>query len=306
LSFEQSFENLLPWEGGYGDDPRDPGGATNLGIIQTEYSADRRARGLQTRSVLFITKDEARAIYLKNYWTPLKCDNMDAGLANCVFDSGVNSGIGKGALWLQQAINSVAGTVIVPEHGEITAATLAAASHLDPGALIDRLLAIRLAFLKRARNPETGALLWTAFGGGWSDRIVGVRKQSHALAGLPEPKSKLKEVLPMPTPSAPIASNSTSGLNLSTLQIINAFITSIFGALTGVGGPIAILAQGTSWGHYIAAGATAVAGVAAVLSPILTVVNANLAAIDNTVAAVAGTIANAASTPVPSSAPQSA
>jgi lysozyme family protein len=188
MSFDQSFENLLPWEGGFGDDPRDPGGATNLGIIQSEYSAFRQRKGLQTQSVRYITKGEAREIYLNEYWDRLSCGQFDPGVANALFDSGVNSGIGRGSLWLQQAINSVIGEVIVPENGTVGAATITKANQLHPGDIIDRLLAIRLAFDKRARNPNTGELLWPAFGGGWADRIVGVRKQSHALAGLPEPK----------------------------------------------------------------------------------------------------------------------
>jgi lysozyme family protein len=188
MAFDQSLAFLYPWEGGYGNDPRDPGGATNKGVIQTEYDRFRKGKGLVERSVKFITDDEAQEIYLVNYWTPLKCANLNPGVANCVFDAGVNSGIERGALWLQQAINSLAGTIIIPEDGKIGDATIEASFKFAAGDIIDRMLTIRLAFMKRARNPETGASLWATFGGGWSARIVGVRKQSHELAGLPEPK----------------------------------------------------------------------------------------------------------------------
>ena len=188
MTFVQSLAFVLPWEGGYTDDPRDPGGATNKGIIQAEYDATRKKNGLQTQSVRNITTAEASDIYLLEYWNPLNCDKLNPGVANCVFDSGVNSGIEKGALWLQQAINSLSGAIVIPEDGHLGPDTVAASFKHSAGDIIDKLLTIRLAFLKRARNPATGALLWTTFGGGWSDRIAGVRAQSHQLAGLPEPK----------------------------------------------------------------------------------------------------------------------
>ena len=181
MAFGQSLPFLLPWEGGYGNNPHDPGGATNKGVIQKEYDAFRQRKGLVERSVAAITPDEVYEIYLTEYWTPLRCDDLNPGVANAVFDSGVNSGISKGALWLQQAINSVAGTIIIPEDGKIGDATVAASFKFPAGDIIDRLLAIRLAFLKRLGT-------WQYFGGGWSDRIIGVRKQSHDLAALPEPK----------------------------------------------------------------------------------------------------------------------
>jgi hypothetical protein len=108
---------------------------------------------------------------------------------------------------------------------------------------------------------------------------------------------------PVSIPTAPTPANSTAGLNLSTGQIISSFVTAITGSLFGVGGPIAILAQGTSWAHWLGAGAALLAGVASVTAPILSLINANLGAIDNTIGAVAGTIANSVNAPAPAPAP---
>ena len=52
MSFEQSFKNLLPWEGGYSNDPGDDGGPTDLGVIQVEYNAERREEGQSERTVV--------------------------------------------------------------------------------------------------------------------------------------------------------------------------------------------------------------------------------------------------------------
>jgi lysozyme family protein len=194
MSFDQSFKYLLQWEGGYSNDPGDDGGPTKFGVIQAEYNNARIRKGLPLQSVRFITKEEAAEIYQTEYWQPLHCDKLNPGVANTVFDSGVNSGIGRGALWLQQAVNYISGKIIIPEDGMIGPATIYAANQLSADALIDRILAIRLEFLHRAHNRE-GQALWPIFGRGWQTRIIGVRTQSHHLAGLPLPEPESPFIL---------------------------------------------------------------------------------------------------------------
>ena len=179
MSFEQSFKNLLPWEGGYSNDPGDDGGPTDLGVIQVEYNAERREEGLPLQSVRNITMAEAEDVYRRKYWQPMACDKLNPGVANAVFDSGVNSGIGRGVQWLQRAINELGGSVAVD--GVVGPLTVAAANSTPPDKLIDAMLDLRLAFLHVAHNHE-GQALWPLFGHGWASRVAGVRAQSHALA----------------------------------------------------------------------------------------------------------------------------
>jgi lysozyme family protein len=41
----------------------------------------------------------AQQIYDRHYWDPQRCDDLPAGLDYSMFDYGVNSGIGRRAVW---------------------------------------------------------------------------------------------------------------------------------------------------------------------------------------------------------------
>jgi lysozyme family protein len=233
MSFEQSFEYLLKWEGGFGNDPRDPGGATNLGVIQTEYDAYRTKKGLLVQSVRYITKAEAGEIYKTKYWDVVGCDSLNPGVANATFDAAVNSGTGRGARWLQQAINQLSGHEAVKVDESCGPVTIAAANALPADTLIDAMLTLRLAFMKVAKNPKTGAALWPVFGSGWSSRITGVRAQSHALAGLPA------STQPLPTQGASTMATTSPTVNsnpvvAAAVKAATTPIKSIWSSITGL------------------------------------------------------------------------
>ena len=320
--FDTAFQNLLGWEGGYGNAAHDDGGPTNLGVIQTEYDAYRKRVGELPQSVKYITKAEAEDIYRNEYWDATLCGRMNPGVANCVFDADVNSGDRRGVEWLQAAINQVCGKPFVTVDGKPGPATVAAANQFPPDKIIDALLNIRLAFMKVCRNKE-GELLWPTFGRGWNDRIIGVRKQSHALAGLPAPAAPLAAAASSPTPSqlppaqpsnltssktmepamtaaattvsatVPVASSSvvipTTINNLMTFITMAAtFITTSGIDFTSV---VGTLSHGNFWAGLLATGAAA-----AVKHVMVTNSNsATISAIANAASAGASIVANAAS-----------
>lgn len=94
--YERALAFVLRWEGGFVDHPQDPGGATNMGITQATYDAWRRSRGLPTRSVREIAREEVETIYRTRYWEPLpaRYAEKDLALALALFDYAVNSGLG--------------------------------------------------------------------------------------------------------------------------------------------------------------------------------------------------------------------
>lgn len=184
MSFETSFQHLLKWEGGYGNNPHDAGGATNLGVIQEEYDKYRDRKELPRQSVRYISKTEACEIYKEEYWDATSCDKLNRGVANCLFDAAVNSGVKRGIQWLQEAINNICKQEVVKVDKICGPITISAANGLAASQLIDEMLRIRLAFMHVARNSKTGEALWPVFGGGWQKRIDGVRAQSHALCGV--------------------------------------------------------------------------------------------------------------------------
>jgi lysozyme family protein len=200
MSFETSFEHLLKWEGGYGNNPHDAGGATNLGVIQEEYDRYRDRKELSRQSVRYISKNEAEEIYKTEYWDATRCGELNAGVANCLFDADVNSGDSRGVQWLQEAANAIYGKAAVAVDKKCGPETVRAANGLSPPQLIDSMLNLRLAFMHVARNSKTGEALWPTFGHGWQSRINGVRAESHALCGVGAPQSPLISAPPHAAP----------------------------------------------------------------------------------------------------------
>lgn len=153
MTFDQAFDKLLVFEGGYSDHAADPGGKTRYGI--TEAVARRVGyRGHMNELPL----DLAKRIYREEYWLPVRADELPAGVRYAVFDGAVNSGVRQSVIWLQRALGVVADGAIGPK-------TLAAAAAADPDALRGRVLSQRLVFL-------TSLPTWPDFGRGWTRRIA--------------------------------------------------------------------------------------------------------------------------------------
>ena len=91
MSFEKAVEFALSFEGGYSNDPVDPGGETNYGISKRAYP---------TLDIKNLTREDAVAIYRRDYWDACGCDSMAGPLATCVFDTAVNCGKGRAKQWL--------------------------------------------------------------------------------------------------------------------------------------------------------------------------------------------------------------
>jgi len=92
-------------EGGYVNDPRDPGGATNHGI--TEQVA--RAHGYKGK-MQDLSKGQARQIYFEDYIRKPGFDRLielSPAVGKEAIDSGVNAGPAHPARWLQVALNSL-------------------------------------------------------------------------------------------------------------------------------------------------------------------------------------------------------
>ena len=88
-NFEKSLEMLLKHEGGFVNHPRDPGGATNLGVTKAVYEA-WVGRDVTIEEMKDLTHEDVAPIYKKNYWDRCRCDDLDSGLDWAVFDWAVN------------------------------------------------------------------------------------------------------------------------------------------------------------------------------------------------------------------------
>ena len=103
-NFEVCLAFTLKAEGGYVDNPADPGGATNMGITLATLRQWSDDQDLGPAQVEEMTQRTAKAIYRSLYWNPLRADALPVGVDLSVFDMGVNAGIWRSARLLQAAL----------------------------------------------------------------------------------------------------------------------------------------------------------------------------------------------------------
>lgn len=147
--FEQCFDKLMGHEGGYVNNPKDPGGETNWGISKRSYPQI---------DIKNLSREGAKAIYKTDYWDRAQCDRLPPTLAYLLFDCAVNSGIGQAVRFLQRAVG-------VADDGQIGPLTLAAVQRLDQESLCAKFLGQRLDFMTRLST-------WDVFGKGWARRMA--------------------------------------------------------------------------------------------------------------------------------------
>ena len=102
-AFDAAIADLLGVEGDYADDPADSGGATRYGI--TEAVARRHG---YTGSMRLLPLAVAKEIYRADYWDSQQLDAismLSRPIAEELFDTGVNCGIGRAGEFLQAALN---------------------------------------------------------------------------------------------------------------------------------------------------------------------------------------------------------
>lgn len=92
--FEKAVAFTIKWEGGYVNDPDDPGGETKYGITKKSYP------DIDIKS---LTVDDAKEIYWNDYWLKSGCENLEPKTAVAVFDTAVNTGVGKTLQFLEKA-----------------------------------------------------------------------------------------------------------------------------------------------------------------------------------------------------------
>jgi lysozyme family protein len=83
-NFPRAFEIVIGAEGGYVNDPNDPGGETKYGISKRVYPNE---------DIPNLTLDHAKDLYHRDYWLPAGCDALAYPMDVIVFDTAVNQGV---------------------------------------------------------------------------------------------------------------------------------------------------------------------------------------------------------------------
>lgn len=182
-----NFAEVMPYifreEGGYVDNPKDPGGATNMGVTQGTLSG-WLGHAASREEVKNLSKDTAMEIYRKQYWDKIDGDHLPSGVDYAMLDFAVNSGTAHAIKMLQQILD-------VPETAMMDPRTMAALAERPLAQTINALCDARSEWLKKLAAAAT-------FGNGWQARVKRVRTRALALM------SKQTDVAlqPQPTPAS--------------------------------------------------------------------------------------------------------
>ncbi len=164
--FDRALAFTLGVEGGFSDNPADPGGATKWGITQRTYNAWQKRIGHPLQTVRLMSRGEMEAIYFSGYWAEGSCELMPStAIKMAHFDACVNHGVRRAAKLLQKSVNAKPDGII----GPITIAATAM------GGFEDNLLWERAQFYVRI-SPSPPPFLK-----GWMRRLFKLRAAMREL-----------------------------------------------------------------------------------------------------------------------------
>lgn len=149
MDFDIAFERLIGHEGGYVNDPKDPGGETKYGISRRSYPGE---------DIPNLTLERAKFIARRDFWDLARCDAVPDSIKFDLFDIAFNSGVKTATKMLQTAVFSEADGVIGPR-------TLMGINTMQPDCLIRRFNGLRLQMMTRLKN-------WPDHGRGWANRVA--------------------------------------------------------------------------------------------------------------------------------------
>jgi lysozyme family protein len=156
MRFEACLPIILASEGGFVDDPADPGGATNLGITRATLCG-WLGRSASLADVAALSPATVAPIYRARYWNPAHAGDCPPGVDLMVFDEAVNQGVGRALATLQAAVG-------VAADGAFGPATQAALAATDPASLVRAIAANRESHYRALPT-------FPRFGRGWLSRL---------------------------------------------------------------------------------------------------------------------------------------
>lgn len=148
-AFDVAISRVLLAEGGYVNDPHDPGGETQWGISKRSYpTVDIRA----------LTRAGAIEIYRRDFWARIHADDLPEDLRFQALDFAVNAGIETSIRKLQSAAG-------VADDGHWGPFTTTAVQKANKYALAAR-------FLARVARYRAALSKFPIYGKGWTNRLA--------------------------------------------------------------------------------------------------------------------------------------
>lgn len=166
-NWDACFDMVIKSEGGFVNNPKDPGGMTNLGVTRSAWEAYLK-RTVTEAEMRALTPATVKPFYKTLYWDRIKGDDLPSGVDYAAYDLAVNSGPSKAAKYLQEIAGITADGVIGPK-------SLEAIKSCKADEVADAICDMRLDFLKKLPTFAT-------FGKGWSRRVAEVKAKSVSMA----------------------------------------------------------------------------------------------------------------------------
>jgi lysozyme family protein len=158
-NFSKALAAVLVHEGGFVNNPKDPGGMTNLGCTKAVWE-EHCGHPVDEKAMRALTPNDVGPLYKRKYWDKVCGDDLPSGVDYVVFDAAINSGPGRAIKWLQACVG-------VEPDGSIGSKTLTAVRSFNAKTLVDDFGKRRLSFMMDLPT-------WPTFGKGWSRRVLEV------------------------------------------------------------------------------------------------------------------------------------
>lgn len=159
--YDKSFDRVFKNEGGFQADPKDRGNWTTGRIGEGELVGTKFGLAAMTYPHLDIknlTREDAKAIYKRDWWDKLGMDKFRPAMQYQMFDAAINHGMHNATEMLQRAAGAKDDGIIGPK-------TRAAVASVELNDLLMLFLAERLEFMTVIRT-------WPRYGKGWARRIA--------------------------------------------------------------------------------------------------------------------------------------
>ena len=153
-NYQTCLDLVLKSEGGWVNNPSDPGGETNLGVTKRVWE---EYVGHPVESLKKLTKEEVAPLYEQKYWRPCYGEVLPRGLDLLSFSMGVNAGTGRSVKLLQSSLGCVPDGVIGPKTRELISAS-------NSATLIAKFSETRREYYRSLKN-------FPIFGKGWLNRV---------------------------------------------------------------------------------------------------------------------------------------
>ena len=147
MNFDKAFQIIIGHEGGYVNDPRDPGGETRYGISKRAYPNE---------DIKNLTLDRAKFLYKRDYWDAVEAESIPGAARLMVFDCAVNCGLTAARKLLQRAVGTKDDGIIGPK----TRAAISTTTDLP------------MKFAGEWLTYYTNLPGWPTYGKGWTRRVA--------------------------------------------------------------------------------------------------------------------------------------